>query len=317
MNIKPIIGNRFVRNTLLGAAMMGAATTAVMTTGANANAADRRTLSAIGLESPYSDAEINRVIETVPVIDYAVTKKKITTRNKDLERAYILACTADDVKRFADNEELKKKFTPELYMDNHIAASYYGDFGLYGATLHMQYVVDLLAMENMIPRYTEKLKDYYQNDTENAIYDYALVLSGVDAKEYRNQQVERALNVCNKYDKEVLHDLFDKQAQDPMRPDYGEAPYTYQQASKKLDDAFTSLMPSRKKEYQEYLRKSAAYARKFGTKPTALQKSKILAYKSHLVSMELVRASAKGYGVADLPKFEEFFMTELDKATRP
>ena len=76
-------------------------------------------------------------------------------------------------------------------------------------------------------------------------------------------------------------------------------------------------MPSKKKEYQEYLRKSAAYARKFGTKPTALQKSKILAYKTHLLNMELVRASARGYGVADLPKFEEFFMTELDKATRP
>ena len=285
-----------------------------MTTGANANAADRRTLSAIGLESPYSDAEINRVIETVPVRDN-VTNRTITTRNKDLERAYILTCTACADKEY--NEELKKKFTPELYMDNHIAGMYYGETGLYGATLDMQYVIDLEGVQAVMPKYVEKLKDYYQNDPENAIYDYSLVLSGVDAKEYRNQQIKQALNTCNKYDKEVLQDLFDKQAQGPMRPDFGESPYTYQQASKKLDDAFTSLMPSRKKEYQEYLRKSAAYARKFGAKPTAVQRSKILAYKSHLVSMELVRASARGYGVANLPKFEEFFMTELDKATRP
>ena len=80
MNIKPIIGNRFVRNTLLGAAMMGAATTAVMTTGANANAADRRTLSAIGVETAYTDAEINNAIATVPVRDN-ITNRTIATRN--------------------------------------------------------------------------------------------------------------------------------------------------------------------------------------------------------------------------------------------
>lgn len=311
MNIKPIIGNRFVRNTLLGAAMMGAATTAVMTTGANANAADRRTLSAIGVETAYTDAEINNAIATVPVRDN-ITNRTIATRNKDLERAYIIATLHNHTNGQRDDE-----YTPKFAMSNFVADYFYGEHGLYGATLHMQYLVDLFGMQNMIPKYTEKLKDYYQNDPENAIYDYSLVLSGVDANEYRNQQIEQALNTCNKYDKEVLQVLFDRQAQGPIRPEQGEDTYTYQQASKKLDDAFTSLMPSRKKEYQEYLRKSAAYARKFGTKPTALQKSKILAYKTHLVMMELVRASAKGYGVADLPKFEEFFMTELDKATRP
>ena len=311
MNIKPIIGNRFVRNTLLGAAMMGAATTAVMTTGANANAADRRTLSAIGVETAYTDAEINNAIATVPVRDN-VTNRTITTRNKDLERAYIIATLHNATKGQRDD-----KYTPKFAMSNYVADYFYGEYGLYGATLHMQYLVDLFGMQNMIPKYTEKLKDYYQNDPESATYDYALVLSGVDAKEYRNQQIKQALNTCNKYDEEVLQVLFDRQAQGPIRPEQGESVYTYQQASKKLDDAFTSLMPSRKKEYQEYLRKSAAYARKFGTKPTALQKSKILAYKTHLVMMELVRASAKGYGVANLPKFEEFFMTELDKATRP
>lgn len=311
MNIKPIIGNRFVRNTLLGAAMMGAATTAVMTTGANANAADRRTLSAIGVETAYTDAEINNAIATVPVRDN-VTNRTITTRNKDLERAYIIATLHNATKGQRDD-----KYTPKFAMSHLVADYFYGEYGLYGATLHMQYLVDLFGMQNMIPKYTEKLKDYYQNDPENATYDYALVLSGVDAKEYRNQQIKQALNTCNKYDEEVLQVLFDRQAQGPIRPEQGESVYTYQQASKKLDDAFTSLMPSRKKEYQEYLRKSAAYARKFGTKPTALQKSKILAYKTHLVMMELVRASAKGYGVANLPKFEEFFMTELDKATRP
>lgn len=310
MNIKPIIGNRFVRNTLLGAAMMGAATTAVMTTGANANAADRRTLSAIGVETAYTDAEINNAIATVPVRDN-VTNRTITTRNKDLERAYIIATLHNHT-----NGQRDDKYTPKFTMSHLVADYFYGENGLYGATLHMQYLVDLFGMQNMIPKYTEKLKDYYQNDTEHAIYDYALVLSGVDAKEYRNQQIKQALNTCNKYDKEVLHQLYDQQAQ-IMRPEQGDPVYTYQQASQKLDDAFTSLMPSRKKEYQEYLRKSAAYARKFGTKPTALQKSKILAYKTHLLNMELVRASAKGYGVADLPKFEEFFMTELDKATRP
>ena len=310
MNIKPIIGNRFVRNTLLGAAMMGAATTAVMTTGVNANAADRRTLSAIGVETAYTDAEINNAIATVPVRDN-ITNRTIATRNKDLERAYIIAALHYDTKG-----QRSDKYTPEREMSDFVADYFYGEHGLYGATLHMQYLVDLFGMQNMIPKYTEKLKDYYQNDPENAIYDYSLVLSGVDAKEYRNQQVEQALNTCNKYDKEVLHQLYDQQAQ-IMRPGQGESVYTYQQASQKLNESFTSLMPSKKKEYQEYLRKSAAYARKFGTKPTALQKSKILAYKTHLLNMELVRASAKGYGVANLPKFEEFFMTELDKATRP